>query len=512
MKASQLLITLTLWALLVLVNQRFTEDSWRRYLGGLPWYGWASIGGFLAVAAVCLALRDSRRALRMLEDPIEKHVDPNKQTLCKDLGDKYDPNGPDYPHPVIITHRCIECQKCVDACPHDVFTIVDNKPTVTAIEQCMDDTSCQVVCPVTPKACIVVNTTKKIRALPFPETDQTFMSTVPGCYIIGDVSGRPLIKNAANEGAKVIEHIFEKLKKEPPEPNAEFDVAIIGIGPAGLSAAIRAKKLNLRYVGIEKDKVLSTIDAFPTKKDIFFKPETLEANCDVPIMTDCDKREGILDSWRGAMTSNEVVINVAENCEEVKKAEDGNYFTVRTQERETLETRTYHTRRVVVALGLRGIPRKLGKEGKPLDGETKDRVKYELRNPDQFNQRRMLVVGGGNSAVEAAVALVANSEGAELRFRPADEICEVTLAVRSGFTNDLKFANKRKLYKCIDAEKIKLCWDTGVKEIRDGEVILTDPQTEEVKATLGNDYILALVGGDFPTQFFKSIGITIPKA
>jgi thioredoxin reductase (NADPH) len=519
MKKSQLLIIIALLLLLLAINQTTSNASFLKGIfGGLPWYGWAGISVFLILIAISFAVRDAWRAHRLLEERVETRADHNAQDiqLSPELLAKYDPDGPDYPHPVIVTERCIGCHACVDACPHDVLAIVDNVAVPVARDQCAEDTSCQVECPVNPKACIVVNTTKIIRPRPVPKRNEKFMTNVTGCYIIGDVSGTPLIKNAANEGADVIKHIAEEMRTTEPEPKAEYDVAIIGIGPAGLSAAVLARQNNLRYVGIEQDKVLATIDAYPKNKYVFFKPETMESRGGIEVKGAGQQREEILESWVATMMKTGVTINESESCKAIKRAEDGDYFTIRTERGLQREAMTYVARRVIIAIGNRGTPMKLGVDGEEMkiarrDGHLEDKVMYKLANPEEFSGRKVTIVGGGNSAVEAAVDLVARRDGDQIRFRLPKEINDVTLVVRSDFKNDLKFGNKLQVYHCIDEGKIKVYFGAAIKEISDTEVVLMDARTKEEKAKIPNDYIFALIGGDRPTKFLESVGISIPR-
>jgi thioredoxin reductase len=514
MKSSHLVVTISLLLLLLGISL-FSEQ----HFGGLPWYGWAGLCALLLLAGVVYALSDAVRARRLLasnEGRRFKVEEVNTQITKEDLAriKQMEPEGPEYPHPVIFPDRCIGCHACVEACPHDVLAIVGGIATVVARDQCMEDTSCQVECPVNPKACVVVNTSKKIKSRPAPVRDASFMTNVPGCYIIGDVSGTPLIKNAANEGADVIAHIASELSNgAPTEPHAELDVAIIGIGPAGLSAAIAAQQQNLKCVGIEQDTALSTIAAYPVGKYVFFKPDTMPARGSITVEGLGDQRERILESWLGAMQTSGVVIHEGESCKSITRAEDGDYFTVQTERGAEKEKVTYRARRVVLALGTRGTPMKLRLPGEEMkvtrDAHTENKVKYKLADPEVYRRKKIIIVGAGNSAIEAAVDLVARREGDRISFRPAEEINEVTLVIRSDLKNDLKFGNKLQVYQCIDEGRIKVHFGTAIKEIRDGEVDLMNARTSELKATVPNDYIFAMIGGDRPTKFLEAIGIKI---
>jgi thioredoxin reductase len=463
--------------------------------------------------------------------------------------------------------------------------------------------------------------------MPTPTRDSsTFQTNVPGVYIIGDVSGVPLIKNAVKEGEDVIKAIAADLSAAKPEPKADYDVAIIGIGPGGASAAATAVEAGLRYVGIEQDKILSTIQLYPKGKYIFFKPDTkfwaggipvaglglakpkygsaeddgtgaildalgedharfvresvpavtvkvvpmiprdlrvksaplLEAKIQkelgrltaeflrskgsgdwaglykkhfVPAANELrttfadeiiallavripgDQRENILDVWLGSLNEKGVVINEEESCKTVTKAEDGDYFVVNTERGSDKEPRTYKARRVVLAIGLRGAPNKLRLPNEEMratiDGREQQKVIYGLSNPMDFRGKNIIVVGGGNVAVEAAVDLVAVRDGANISPRKPEDMNRVTVLVRDFLAPTVKFGNKLQIYSCAEDGLLDLKFGVGIKEMREKEVVIENVTTKEVIATIPNDFVFALIGGERPNRFLESIGITI---
>jgi len=383
-----------------------------------------------------------------------------------------------------------------------------------ARDLCVAEMACQAECPVNPPAVVVVNTKQAVTPRIAPWQDDRHMTNVTGCYVIGEVSGLAMVKNAAREGAEVIEYIADELGNLPPEPRADFDVAIVGVGPAGLSAAVTAKQHGLRYVAIEQDKVVSKIEGYPKNKYVFFKP-TGAPYGPLPLAGKGDLRENVLTSWRAVIRSSGVDINDGESCQAVEPSEGGKYFTVRTKKVNGPEHPTYLARRVVLALGKSGAPRKLPAKNADMtvtrDGRVEKRVLDKLSDRESFKRKRVAVVGGGNSAVEAAIALVAQRPDDDtIKYLPPEEINEVSLIVRSHFNKDLKFANKMLIYRCIDEGKVKAYFHTVVKEVCADEVVLKDARTGKLMGTIANDYVIPLIGGDYPFEFLDSIGIKIP--
>lgn len=630
MKLRVIFISILFAAGLVALNRLFVPDDAATY-GGLSLMGWISIFAFVGVIGFVAVTRDAARAASFFRRrDLGSSPAPKIRTLTeeelRELGlDKY--RGPSYPHPVIFPDRCIGCQACVDACPHDVLAIVDGRAAAVAPDLCMEDTACQAECPVNPKACIVINTTKEVRSLPTPSRNgATFETNVRGCYIIGDVSGVPLIKNAVKEGAEVIAQIRTELSTAPPDPEAEYDVAIIGIGPGGASAAAAAHEAGLRYIGIEQNNILSTIDLYPKGKYIFFKPDTKDWDGGIPVVglglakakyggdagdTDSpvieaagaaaaelieknaglihdeliekiprqlrselspmlrgkaakemrrrvaaflrskgsgdwqalsrqflepaaeelfagfradvldqlqhkipgDQRENILAIWLGSLRDRGVRINEHESCKSVKRAETGDHFVIETELTADKSRRTYLARRVIIAIGLRGAPNKLRLPNEDmtitLDGRQIQKVQYGLSEPMAFRGKRIVVVGGGNVAVEAAVDLVCVRDGNTISPRKPEDMNQVTVLVRDFLAPTVKFGNKLQLYSCAERGLLDLRFGVGIREIREDELVLEEVPTKREIEIIKNDLVFALIGGERPNRFLESIGIEI---
>jgi len=575
MKRSQLTLTAILFVILLLgyagkliIDRASARPaSWIGFLlagaagklqinyGASPPVGWIGLLLFVLLVGFSLVIADTRRSRRRVIAEMKEAASPaeKKAEASKTSQPLLDPQGLSYPHPIINVGTCIGCHACVDACPHDVLAIINGKAALVAVEQCMEDTSCEVECPTVPKSCIVVNSSKKIPQRKVPKRDGRFVTNVPGIYLIGDVSGVPLIKNAINEGGAVIDFVAEDIKQMGKNGAADYDVAIVGIGPAGLSAAALAAQRGLKYIAIEQDEVAATIQqTYQAGKYIYFNPVDQPVKGGIELDGPGAIKEQMLGSWMGTVKSNGVVINEFESCKDVKR--DGDIFVVVTDQDKTKQRMEYRSRRVVLAIGNRGTPMKLNVPGEDLKmivnptgmilpqfcnkcGEKRtgdykfcqrcgfkyvakqpkpyedERVKYKLSDPNKFSGKHVLIVGAGNSAIEAAIDLAAyrSEEGTEL-IGWRDNA--VSLVIRSNFKSDLKLGNKMMIYDCMDAGRVKAFFGQTVKEVTSNEVVLMgarerDPKTAKETARIKNDYVFALIGGEKPTKFLESIGVKI---
>ncbi len=416
---------------------------------------------------------------------------------------------PGYPHPVIDPLLCIGCHACVNACPHDVLAIVNGIATPIALDQCMEDTACMAECPTSPKACVVVNTAKKIPSRKVPKRDKTYLTDVAGIYLIGDVSGVPLVKNALNEGAQVIRYVVEDLQGEGSAAGIDYDVAIVGAGPAGFSAAACARERGLKFIAFEQGRLASTIRNYPAGKYVFFKPDTMAVKGPVPLPGVGGRKEDLLCSWDELAVS--IPVREMERCTAIRPVPGG--FEVTTQGESGQGQNGYTARMVILAIGNLGSPMKLGVEGEEIkvplgpEGKLMPKVKYSLSDPDDYVQRKCIVVGAGNSAVEAAVDLTGfRRDGDRFTFTRDNE---VTLVVRSDFKGDLKLGNKMNIFDCMDAGRIKVHFRTSVKEVSQREAVLADARNGKERARIENDFVFALIGSERPAKFLQSLGVGI---
>lgn len=515
-------------------------------LGFAPLQVWttASLGIFAFGGTLLLGVGNIRRRKFLREESARRRNSSDVQGEQETEAAGYPKRPPPaYTFPIIYSDRCIGCHRCIEACPHDVLAMSNmNIAMLIAPLQCMDDTRCQTACPT--QACVVASTEKIIPEDAKPDRDQeTYMANMdrPGLYVIGDAAKIPLLKHAIVEGACVIDRIENALNNEGENTSAQHEVAIIGAGPAGLSAALRAAERKLTYVLIERDKVLATIEGYPTGKNVNLKTEGDEPKGLLPLPPAQERRrEEILEFWKGLIEKNQIKINQGENCVNIEPGDE--IFTVTTSKNDGCETVTYTARKVVLAIGSCGLP-SLKTKGADLTtpierpattchncnapreprqevcsscNEKIDesrmeihpdaRVKYKLDNARFYDGKHCVVVGGGNSAVEAAVQLTGFEPGVpEPTFTRNDH---VTLLVRTYFTEDLKLVNKMKLYDCSDAGRIKIRFGTEIKEIRDGEVILMNKKKEEA-GRIPNDYIFCCIGTRWPQDFLEKVGIRI---
>lgn len=381
-------------------------------------------------------------------------------------------------HPFIDPDICIGSGACVRACPEqNVLGLIENRGTLINPANCIGHGLCQTACPV--NAITLVFGTEK-RGVDIPHVKVTFETNVDGIYIAGELGGMGLIRNAAMQGVQAVQHIAASLERT--ERDGEMlDLLIIGSGPAGIAASLQAKAENLAFITVDQEDLGGTILTYPRRKLVMTRPMELPLYGKLKLRE--VRKEVLLDTLREVFTKTGLEVRGGEKVKAIE-GEKG-HFRIATQEHE------YRARRVLLAIGRRGSPRKLG-----VGGEEQSFVAYRLTDPEAYAGQRVLVVGGGDSAVEAAVSLGAVAG------------TEVILSYRRENIFRIKPGNERRLKRAIEEGTVQPLFGSSVQRI-DEESVLLDVNGEE--KTLPVEAVFVMIGGELPIDFLKRVGIAFER-
>jgi thioredoxin reductase/Pyruvate/2-oxoacid:ferredoxin oxidoreductase delta subunit len=378
-------------------------------------------------------------------------------------------------HPVVDPGECIGTGNCVSVCPEgDVLGLSSGQATPISPARCIGHGLCERACP-TQAIQLVFGTAK--RGVEIPRIKHNFETNVPGIYIVGELGGMGLIRNAFEQGRQCIEGI----SREPSGPTDALDVVIVGCGPAGLSASVNCIHHELNFVTLEKEDVGGTVRSYPRKKLVMTSPVKVPGYGKLGFHE--ISKEKLMTVWEDIVAKTGLEVNTEETVANVAPTNDGCLFV-------TSNKGTYKTKRVILAIGRRGVPRTLN-----LPGERLPKVIYSLREPEAFQRDRIVVVGGGDSAIEAALALSG---------QPGNN---VKISYRKDRFSRIKPGNMEQIEDAIARRQVEVLWSSSLLEIKPDAVVLKgNAGTVE---TMPNDLVAIFAGGELPTKFLRACGIQI---
>jgi thioredoxin reductase/ferredoxin len=375
-------------------------------------------------------------------------------------------------HPTVDAGRCIASGSCVKACPESALGIIDGKAALTNPSACIGHGACEAACPV--DAITLVFGTER-RGIDIPRVSPSFETNVAGIFIAGELGGMGLIRKASEQGRQAMSAIARL-----PKSSAPLDAVIVGAGPAGIAAGLSALEHELSYVLIEQEKDLGgAVFHYPRRKVAMTAPVELPIVGKVRF-TEVSK-EKLLAFWQDIVARSGLRISFNDRMEHIDAADAG-YRIVTTKA-------SYHARAVLLAIGRRGTPRKLD-----VPGEELAKVVYRLIDPEQYRACKVLIVGGGDSAVEAALACAEQPEA------------EVTLSYRGTAFNRIKPRNRELLEQAQGEQRLQVMLNSEVRRICADSVELA--QSDRL-VTIANDAVIVQAGGVLPTAMLKDIGVSV---
>jgi thioredoxin reductase (NADPH) len=378
-------------------------------------------------------------------------------------------------HPTINASRCVGCGECVKACPEkdwNVLGMIDGKAELINPGDCIGHGACRTSCPVNAIS-LVFGTAK--RGVDLPVLSPEFETNVPGIFVAGELGGMGLIRNALVQGTEAVEAIARHRQRR----QGMADVLIVGAGPAGFAASLTAMSLGLKYVTIEQETLGGCVFQYPRAKLVMTSP------VEVPIIgklkiTQTSKEE-LLEFWRNIEKKTGVAIRYKERVESITPRGGG--FLVRTTKAQ------YAATSILLAIGRRGTPRKLG-----VPGEELAKVVYRLVDPEQYSGQRVLVVGGGDSALEAASSIAESTNAT------------VALSYRGEAFVRAKARNVERLESARKTGRLHLVMKSQVRQIAHDAVVV---EQAGKLMRLPNEAVIVAAGGIVPTEFLKNVGVQV---
>lgn len=377
-------------------------------------------------------------------------------------------------HPVVDPGGCIGIGNCVKACPEEVLGIEHGQAVAIRPARCIGHGLCERVCPVDAIQLVFGTAT---RGVELPRIKENFETNVEGIYVVGELGGMGLVANAFEQGRQCVEGI---LKESAKGPAGIADLIVVGCGPAGLSASLTALHHGMTFLTLEKEDVGGTVAHYPRKKLVMTRPVKVPGYGTLSFRE--VRKEELMGVWEDVIDRSGLEVLTGETVEGIQRLGPHHLRVLSSGG-------SYEAARVILAIGRRGVPRKLG-----VPGEAAPHVQYSLREPEVYQSERVLVVGGGDSAIEAALAL-AEQPGNEVR-----------MSYRRDAFNRIKPGNHERIARAQDAGVVEVLWRSHARRIEPDAVLL---EQEERELAVPADQVFIFAGGVLPTPFLRKCGIQI---